>query len=689
MVQEYGVNRVLEPQYVLPTSAWKLDNSRSISNNEMRVNLKTVHIEGTSFKQICIEANNNEDKIKQKIIDIVIKRGKLHNPVTDTGGLFCGTVSEIGKNFDNPKELKVGEDVVYNASLASIPIHINKILNVNMAYGQVEVEGYAIMYSGVPLVRKPEGLPIDLLLFTFNESGTLYRISTTAVGRKRFLIVGNNLMLNLVFGYAVRRVAREDAEIVCLFDKKTDIIVEGKGVDDLLHEVFTEVHFLNILHPLECVKKLNADSYFDVSVNCADIPGAETVNILSTKSGGTVVFTNLINNYNIALYITEAVSRQLNIMCADGYLEAYDEFDIELVKGMAPYLKGAKIKAQKVEDDPAYPLNRESRLIEVSGQRKTMLDDFVCESRAMATVLDEMLTVAKYDCNVLITGESGVGKEKAAHVIVKNSSRKMLPFVKINCGSMSPDIAEAEFFGIEDEEKGVLKKGYFELVDNGIMFLEDVSELSLDIQVKLLRLIQEGEFHRMGSLKPVKSNVRIISSTNKDLEDLIEEGKFRRELYYRLNVFRIRIPNLSERVGDIPYLIRHFLSFYQEKFGITRDMDQDALEYLTQCEWKGNIRELENVVQRLMIAVKTQNITLINVMRELHADIFESGQELKEDEDESTIEMQGVDLSQLVDNFEKNIIKHACEKFGSTRKSAKALGISQTQLVRKKKKYNI
>ena len=691
MTQSYGTNRVLEPQHVLPTSAWRLDNCRALSKGEIRVDIKRIHIEGTSFKQICMESNNNEQRIRQKIMDIVIRRGKLHNPVTDTGGLFYGIVSEIGEEYDNKKNFVPGEEVVCNASLASVPIYIDKVLSIDRAFGQAEIEGYAILYNEVPLVRRPEGIPINLLLFAFNESGTLYRISNTAVGKRKFLIVGNNLLSNLLFGYAVRKVAREDAEVVCLLDKKADIVLKGKSVNDLIAKVFTEVHYVDILKPMECLSGLNADSLFDLSINCADIPGAETINILATKSGGTVVFANLINNYNIALYITESISRQLDIRCADGYLEAYDEFDIEIVKDLIPYIENAVTTNLSVDDDPAYPINRQTRLMEASGQRKTMLEDFVCESHAMAAVLDEILTVAKYDCNVLITGDTGVGKEKVANIIHKNSNRKMQPFIKVNCASISPTLIESEFFGYE---KGAFtgassagKKGYFELADNGAIFLDEIGELQPDMQAKLLRVIQDGEFFRVGGTVPIKTNVRILSATNRDLEDFIDDGRFRRDLYYRLNVVRIKVPNLRERTGDIPALVEHFLKKYSDKFQIQRKIDEDAVEYLKQCEWPGNIRELENVVQRLMISARGEQITLLEVMRELHAEVFENTP--LDVAVEGAKEGQVMDLEKMVENFEKNIIKHACEKYGSTRKVARAIGISQTQLVRKKKKYGV
>ena len=255
---------------------------------------------------------------------------------------------------------------------------------------------------------------------------------------------------------------------------------------------------------------------------------------------------------------------------------------------------------------------------------------------------------------------------------------------------MSPNLIESEFFGYE---KGAFtgasatgKKGYFELADNGSIFLDEVTELQPDMQAKLLRVIQDCEFFRVGGTTPVKANVRIISATNRDLEDFIDAGGFRRDLYYRLNVVRIRVPALRDRTADIPALVNHFLKMYGQRFGIERTISSDAVEYLCQCEWPGNIRELENVVQRLMISSKNEEISLLDVMRELHADVFDgniiSGSDGKD-------AGENVNMDVMVQNFEKNIIKHALEKYGSTRKAASAIGISQTQLVRKKNKYGL
>ena len=697
MEMTYGLKRVAEPQYVLPTSAWKLDNSRNIYPNELRISVRRIHLEGTSFKQICTESNYNEEKIKQKIIDIIIRRGKLHNPVTDTGGLAFGTVEEIGEEFYNPQNLKVGDTIICNASLASVPIQIENILAIDHVFNQIDASGYAILHDHVPIIKIGEDMPVNLLLYTLDESGTLYRLSQLAEGQSKFLIVGNNMITNLIFGYVIRRQVGAKGEIVCLLDKKTGMQVMGDGIDQLIAHVFNEVHFLNILKPIHAVERLNLNQQFDLSVNCAEIPGAETINILATKAGGTVLFANLINNLKISLYITESISKPLNVENAEGYLEDYETFDIALVRELADYFENAAVmkveSAEKDESAEASASPYDRSLIEQS-----KLEDFVCVSRPMRNVLREIANVSKYDCNVIIFGDTGVGKEKVANLIQKNSDRKMQPFVKINCGAISPNLIESEFFGYE---KGAFtgantggKKGYFEIANNGVMFLDEIGELPLEMQAKLLRVIQDGEFYKVGGTSPIKTNVRIISATNRDLERFGEEGKFRRDLYYRLNVVPIRIPSLSERVDDIPALVKHFLAKYGKKFGIARGITDSAMEYLQQLAWPGNIRELENSVQRLIISAKGEDISLMDVMHETHSELFEGGG-FGAEEEERALPGGGypmdteISLQEAVDEYEKGLIKYACEKYGSTRKAAKAIGISQTQLVRKKKKYNL
>lgn len=257
MGNSYGLERVIAPPQVFPASAWRLDNSRELHSGEMRVNVRKIHIEGTGFRQICQEANNDEELIKEKIKDIVIKRGKMHNPVTDTGGLLYGVIDEIAPDYDNCEGFKVGDEVLLNASLAGTPLYIDKVLGIDKMYTQIDVEGYAIVLPGFPVVKRPEGLPVDLLLFTFNESGTLYRVSKEAKGKKRFAVVGNNPMMNLLFGYTIRKSAGEDAEIYCIFDINTEINLKGEKIEQLMSSVFKEIAYHNLLRPVECLRMFN------------------------------------------------------------------------------------------------------------------------------------------------------------------------------------------------------------------------------------------------------------------------------------------------------------------------------------------------------------------------------------------------------------------------------------------------
>lgn len=682
----YGIKRVIEPKEVLPISAWKIDNSRKVYPDELRLKVKRIHIESAGFRQICVESGNDEARIKERIRDIVIKRGKLHNPITDTGGLVFGTIEEIGASFHNPQGLRVGQDVICNASLAAIPLYLQEIGKVHFGLSQIEAEGYALINETLPLIRKPEDLLVSLLLYTLDESGTLYSVHKCARDKHRSLVVGNSLLTNLLFGLAIRRAAGPGAEIVCLFDNNTDLGARSSQLRVLLEKTFSSIHYVNIVKPVECLENLDI-GLFDLSVNCADMAGAETINILSTRDGGVVYFANMINNYNIALYITEVIRRRIDIRCGEGYDPEYAAFDIALLREIAPYIPEGSLDGYTLADNVGYALRKNIKQQRTSLEQAGLTDDFICDSKAMRSVLEEILSVAKYDCNVLITGDTGVGKEKVASMIQKNSTRSNQPYIKINCASISEHLIESEFFGYE---KGAFtganasgKKGYFETADNGIIFLDEVGELPLDMQAKLLRVIQDGEFFRVGGTKPVKSNVRILSATNRDLEELMEKKLFRRDLFYRLNVFPIRVPPLSERRGEIPALLRHFLLRYNEKFGTVKRLEEDAIRYLASCDWPGNIRHLENTLQRLMINASSDTITLLDVMGELRGDILSSR------EDADLLREEDLTLKDLLERFEKGILSKAARQYGSSRKAARGLGISQTQYIRKKNKYGL
>lgn len=685
-MSNYGTNRVLEPKFVIPTSAWRLDNSRSIRPDEIRISTDLIHLEGTSFKQICTEANNDPSEIRREIIDTVIRRGKLHNPVTDTGGVLYGTVEAIGDEYENKEGLCIGDKVIVNASLTSFPMHLEEIGDIDWIFNQLTVKGYAIIHSDIPLIKAGDDVPVKPLLFALDESGTLYKLSTLIEGKTRFLIVGNNLLSNIMYGYVIRRVLGEHCEIVCVLDKRTGVGVRGEGIERLMPRVFDQIQLLDILRPVECIRQLG-ESYFDLSVNCAEIPGAETINILATREKGTVLFANLINNLNIALYITESISKEMVVLGAEGYTENYAEFDLEMIKEISEDLSDVEL----IYDERMGQVEGEADAFSQSLTASSMFEDFICDSKPMKKVLQDILKVSRYDCNVIIFGDTGVGKEKAANLIQKNSDRKMQPFLKINCGAISPNLIESEFFGYE---KGAFtgasntgKKGYFEIANNGVLFLDEIGEIPLEMQAKLLRVIQDGEFYRVGGVSPIKTNVRIISATNRNLEKMVEEGAFRRDLYYRLNVIPIIIPKLSDRKDDIPGLVEHFLQKYGSKFGEKKSISPWAMDYLKEQPWEGNIRELENVIQRMIISAAGREITLADVIAEIKGE--NARDELSEPLGDEYGEGPEIDLEAAVNDYEKGLIRYALDKYGSTRKAARAVGISQTQLVRKKKKYGI
>ena len=237
----------------------------------------------------------------------------------------------------------------------------------------------------------------------------------------------------------------------------------------------------------------------------------------------------------------------------------------------------------------------------------------VGRSDAIAKVLEMIAQVSPVDISVLISGESGTGKELFAKAIHQNSKRSHEPIVIVNCGAIPEGIIESELFG---HKKGAYtdakgdRKGYFESANKGSIFLDEIGETPLDTQVKLLRVIESGEFMPVGESKIKKTDVRIIAATNKDLSDLVEKGKFRQDLYYRLNTVSIKLPSLNERVEDIALLVERFaLEFTRNNDMIYRGFVPDAIRYMKNYQWKGNVRQLKNFVESILVLEKGERIT--------------------------------------------------------------------------------
>lgn len=317
-------------------------------------------------------------------------------------------------------------------------------------------------------------------------------------------------------------------------------------------------------------------------------------------------------------------------------------------------------------------------------QEKFNYGNIIANSHAMYNVIQLTKRLADIDSTVLITGESGVGKGVIANLLHANGSRKDFPFVKVNCGAIPENLIESELFGYESGaftgSKREGKKGLFEVAEKGTIFLDEISELPLNLQVKLLQVIQEREIKRLGGTVSIPIDVRIISATNKDLLSLVHERKFREDLYYRLNVVPISIPPLRERPEDVIPMIRIFLNQNNKKMKEHKEIDSNTMAILMKYSWPGNVRELQNIIERLVITTKGSTILPEN----LPSFILENART-----SEVLNSREITSLKQALDNVEHEILIRTYEKHKSTRAMAKALNVSQPTIVRKLQKYKI
>lgn len=302
--------------------------------------------------------------------------------------------------------------------------------------------------------------------------------------------------------------------------------------------------------------------------------------------------------------------------------------------------------------------------------------------------LHELISyVAKTDVTVLIQAETGCGKEVVANEIQRQSPRREKPYIKVNCAAIPDTLIESELFGYEGgaftgaQPKG--KPGMFELANGGTILLDEIGELPLSVQSKLLRVLQEKEIQRLGGGKSVKVDVRVISSTNRDLKDQVAQGKFRQDLYYRLNVVPMFVPPLRDRKNDIPLLANAFLKQYNDKYKKSKRFGVGAVYAMTKYDWPGNVRELENTIERVVVISDSIYITneLIDQMLSVDKEA--------EEKNSSKTDYRGMGLEEATVSLQKELIARALNEHGSTYKAAEALGMSQPTLFRKAKAFGL
>jgi two-component system NtrC family response regulator len=330
-------------------------------------------------------------------------------------------------------------------------------------------------------------------------------------------------------------------------------------------------------------------------------------------------------------------------------------------------------------------LGQENLELKEQLREKFKVNFIVSASRQMEEALNLVGRVSQSSATVLILGESGTGKELIARAIHYSSPRADQPFVKVNCAALPENLLESELFG---HEKGAFtgavarRVGRFELADQGSIFLDEIGDLSPSLQMKLLRVLQEKEFERLGSNQTLRSDVRVIAATNRNLEEAIQKGTFREDLYYRLNVVTISLPPLRERKEDIPLLVEHFLKKYnrENKKNVT-SLSKEARDLLLRYDYPGNVRELENIVERAVVLCRGEALTTQDLPINL-----------REGKAEATLERDrgGRSLPDTLDEIESQLIRKALESSGGVQtKAAEELGISERVLRYKMKKYGI
>ena len=332
-------------------------------------------------------------------------------------------------------------------------------------------------------------------------------------------------------------------------------------------------------------------------------------------------------------------------------------------------------------------LQYKNKIIPIKTQARVIFKDIIGHGTAMQKIFRIVEKVANSDTTIMLNGETGTGKGLIARAIHKASGRKDQPFVQINCGATPEGLLESEFFGYR---RGAFtgatsdKPGKFEIAQGGTIFLDEIGDMSADLQVKVLRVLEEGEFERVGGHETIKTDARFIAATHRDLEEEVQKGNFREDLFFRLYVIPIMLPSLKERKADIPYLVSHFIEQFAGKKNASRTKFSDeAMNILTHYSWPGNVRELKNLIERLVVLHESDEILPEDLPEKMRAE--RNGAIQRKD-----LDGEGISFNTAVSEFEKALIISALDKTNWVKnRAAQLLKIKRTTLVEKIKRYNL
>jgi len=693
-MKDFGSERVTEPPGTIPSMAWKLDNSREIGDKEMRVGLRAIKLEWNNFNQICSSCHYTESKIKARIEEITAKRGKLQNPYTQSSGVLYGVVDEVGTLWEG-EDFKEGDSVISLTSTAGLPVHIDAVDEIDYDYGIIWCRGYAVLFESAKLALMPDDVMTGPFMCAIDAEGSLVDVRNALVDRKpqNIAIMGSNLVDIMLYAQMVRlseAVTGVIARVIAIVEKDTLSYLSEKEFLKTFSGLIDGVYFADMTKPVDAALRIYRQEglrHLDAVINLEDIRGAESIGALIVRDTGFLFHAGVKGNYFQSLIAADCLGKEIASFALDGYSRDACPLATEVTRKSE---KNFKTLNGLMSSKPARKMIKHAGMDQNRAGAARRIEDFVFASPVMADVVDMALNVARYDCNVIIQGETGAGKEKVLDLIHQNSSRKGKPCVKINCATIQENLAESEFFGYE---KGAFtgaqasgKQGYFELANNGILFLDEIGSLPLSMQSKLLRALQENAFYRVGGTEQKTVNVRVICANNIPLKKLVDEGKFREDLYYRLNICLIEVPPLRKRPEDIACLAETFMRKYSHKYGIEKTFSQEAEDALCRYHWPGNVRELENTVHRLYITAGSSVIEGEEVDDLLNDSFYD---DLMIDLKKDLRGMEAIDFNYIMEEQERKLISYALKREKTTRKAADFLNIPQATLARKKIKYDL
>jgi two-component system, NtrC family, response regulator PilR len=455
------------------------------------------------------------------------------------------------------------------------------------------------------------------------------------------------------------------------------VVDDEKSIGELLEITFRkEGHRVEVAHSVDAAKRKLESQIYDIIISDIRMPGAGGVDLLK--------FTKEIAPESFFLLITGVPTLETAIAAINAGADRYVIKDHELVDQLRRAVHEVT-ESLRWKKEAGY-LRRELR-------RLTGLDNIVGQSTRMRAIFDMIQTVAPQTSRVLITGESGTGKELVARAIHENSARSQAPFITINCGAFPETLLESELFGYM---KGAFtganenRQGLFQAAHGGTLFMDEIGNMSLTMQVKLYRVLQEGKVRPIGSTEESDVDVRIIAATNKDFEKEIAEGRFREDLYYRLSVIPILVPPLRERREDIPLLARHFLENFRKTMEKPIEaISPEAMTRLESYDWPGNVRELENTMERAVALESGREISL-RVLPDRIAGYAGGSSVHGPGALVADFPAEGVDFEKEIAQAERGYLQAALEKAGGVRtRASELLKISYRSFRHYAKKHNL